>query len=149
CTQTARIPYIDCSFLRIGIFFNDLNCVTYPIHHLLHMRQKYMADRGQTNSTPFAYEQRNTEFFFQIDNLSADRRLRNMQMVCSICHMLTPGSFDEICYLPQFHSNHLTPIIAYRHWLYLIFILFRLIAYVKISSINLFTLKQVVHPASS
>src|SRR5699024_12120564 len=78
------------------------------------MRQKYMADRGQTNSTPFAYEQRNTEFFFQIDNLSADRRLRNMQMVCSICHMLTPGNFDEICYLPQFHSNHLTPIIAYR-----------------------------------
>ena len=81
--------------------------VPHLLQHGARMAQKSLAAFGRGDPAAGSVQQLRTEFFFQMADLKAQRRLRDMHLRSRLRDARALDDGDEILELSQLHCNHL------------------------------------------
>jgi len=85
--------------------FHRLHCFVRPLHYRAGFREKDPPDFGKPHGFGAVLKQCHAQFVFEVADLPAQRRLRNVKPRGRAGHVLFLGNGDEVSQVAQFHAR--------------------------------------------
>ena len=104
----GRVAHADLMLSAVRDGFGKSYGVVHPLQCSTGLQKEDMAGFGETYRLCAAPEKRDTHFCFQVTDLAAQRRLRNMESLSRSTHVFFLSNRYEITQMPEFHQAHYT-----------------------------------------
>ena len=103
--QRRRVADVDFATLSVRNRFHHLHRFTGSLHNRAGFREKDFPSFGEPHGLRAMVEKRNAQLVFEVANLPAQRRLRNMKPRGCTRHVLLFSDGDEVSQVAEFHSE--------------------------------------------
>ncbi len=106
----SRVAHSDLMPLAVCDGFSESYSVVHPLQCRAGFRKEDLAGFSETYRPCGALEKRDTHFGFQVTDLPAQRRLRNVESLSGSTHVLFLCNRHEITQMPEFHPKFTIPV---------------------------------------